>query len=217
VAAQLRAGSAVTAQPCFESALAGSSLCKAPNVSCTAGVVSSYSSSFLAQQVRTLWNATQPSFAVGPATAAATQVITFFFYTNRGWPNYNAGFLSYRTRNWKGLALDANFTYAHSLDASGYNQDFDSAGTNAYNLHYDYGTSLFDRKFVFNLLGSYELPFGHSGNTVLNEITKGWSISPIFSAYSGLPLKVTDGSSPGVRAREQQQRGRDPTDERRAG
>ena len=30
---------------------------------------------------------------------------------------------------------------------------------------------------------------------VLNEITKGWSISPIFSAYSGLPLKVTDGSS----------------------
>jgi len=120
VAAQLRAGRAVTAQPYFESALAGSSLCKAPNASCTAGVVSSYSSSFLSQQVSTLWNAIQPSFAVGPATAAATQVTTFFFYTNRGWSNYNAGFLSYRTRNWKGLALDANFTYAHSLDASGY-------------------------------------------------------------------------------------------------
>jgi hypothetical protein len=193
VAAQLRAGTAVTAQPFFESALAGSSLCKSS--SCTAGVVSSYSSSFLTQQVRTLWNAIQPSFATGPATAAATQVTTFFFYTNRGWSNYNAGFITYRTRNWKGLALDANFTYAHSLDASGLNQDQDTAGTNAYDLHYDYGTSIFDRKYVFNLLGSYQLPFGHSGNKVLDQIAGGWSISPIFSAYSGLPLKVTDGSS----------------------
>jgi len=195
VAAQLRAGSAVTAQPFFESALAGSSLCKAPNTSCTAGVVASYSSSFLAQQVRTLWNAIQPSFAVGPGTAAATQMTTFFVYTNRGWSNYNAGFITYRTRNWKGLALDANFTYAHSLDASGLNQDQDTAGTNAFNLQYDYGTSVFDRKYVFNLLGSYQLPFGHSGNKVLDGIAGGWSISPIFSAYSGLPIKVTDGSS----------------------
>jgi len=194
IAAQLRAGKAVTAQPFFESVLAGSSLCKAPNTSCTAGVVASYSSNFLSQQVRTLWNAIQPSFAMGPATAAATQMTTFFFYTNRGWSNYNAGFITYRTRNWKGLSLDANFTYAHSLDASGLNQDQDTAGTNAFNLHYDYGTSIFDRKSVFNLLGSYQLPFGHSGNKVLNQITGGWAVAPIFSAYSGLPIKVTDGS-----------------------
>ena len=194
VAAQLRAGGAVTPQPFFESALAGSSLCRGSNATCTAGVVASYSSNFLTQQVRTLWNGIQPSFAVGPATAAATQMTTFFVYTNRGWSNYNAGFVSYRTRNWKGLALDANFTYAHSLDASGLNQDQDTAGTNAYNLHYDYGTSVFDRKFVFNLLGSYQLPFGHSGNRILNQITRDWTVAPIFSAYTGLPLKVTDGS-----------------------
>ena len=132
---------------------------------------------------------------MGPGTAAATQVTTFFFYTNRGWSNYNSGFVTYRTREWKGLSLDANFTFAHSLDASGYNQDFDTAGTNAYNLNYDYGTSLFDRKFVFNLLGTYKLPFGHGGNKMLNQITRDWSISPIFSAYSGLPMKVLDGSS----------------------
>jgi hypothetical protein len=192
VSAQLRAGSTVTPQPFFESVLAGSSLCKA--ASCTAGVIASYSSDFLSQDVRTLWNAIQPSFAMGPGTAAATQMTTFFFYTNRGWSNYNAGFVTYRTRNWKGLSLDANFTYAHSLDASGLNQDQDTAGTNAFNLNYDYGTSIFDRKFVFNLLGSYQLPFGHSGNKVLDGIIGGWTIAPIFSAYSGLPLKVTDGS-----------------------
>jgi hypothetical protein len=193
-AAQIRTGGAVTPQPFFEAALAGSSFCKAPNASCTAGVVSAYSGSFLTQSVRTLWNGIQPSLISGPATAAATQVSTFFFWTNQGWSNYNAGFVSYRTRNWKGLSLDANLTYAHSLDASGYNQDFDTAGTNAYNLHYDYGTSLFDRKLVFNLLGLYQLPLGHSGSKVINQIVGGWSVAPIFSAYSGLPLKVTDGS-----------------------
>ncbi len=110
-------------------------------------------------------------------------------------PRRNAGFLSYRARGWKGLSLDANFTYAHSLDASGLNQDQDTAGTNAYNLRYDYGNSVFDRRVVCNLLGSYDLPFGHSGNRVLDQITGGWSAASIFSVYSGLPLRVTNGSS----------------------
>lgn len=195
VAAALRAGTAAAPQPFFETALAGSSFCKGSNASCTAGVVGSYSSNFLTLQTRTLWNGIQPSFVVGPATAAVTQMSTFFVYTNRGWSNYNGGFVSYRSRNWRGLTLDANFTYAHSLDASGLNQDQDTAGTNAYNLRYDYGTSVFDRKYVFNLLGVYQLPFGRGGNKVLDQLTSGWSIAPIFGAYSGLPLRVVNGSS----------------------
>jgi len=193
-AAQIRAGGAITPQPFFEAALAGSSFCRAPNASCTAGVVASYSGNFLTQSVRTLWNGLQPSLVTGPATAATNQVTTLFFWTNQGWSNYNAGFASYRTRNWQGLSLDANFTYAHSLDASGYNQDFDTAATNAYNLHYDYTTSPFDRRFVFNVLGQYDLPFGRHGNRAVKQIVGGWSLAPIFSAYSGLPLNVRAGS-----------------------
>jgi hypothetical protein len=195
LAAQIRAGGAITPQPFFEAALAGSSFCRAPNASCTAGVVASYSGSFLTQSVRTLWNGVQPSLVSGPATAATNQVTTFFFWTNQGWSNYNAGFVSYRTRNWKGLSLDANFTYGHSLDASGLNQDQDTAASNAYNLRYDYTTSIFDRRFVFNLLGQYDLPFGRRGNKAVNQIIGGWSVAPIFSAYSGLPRNVQDGSA----------------------
>jgi hypothetical protein len=121
-------------------------------------------------------------------------VTTFFFWTNQGWSNYNAGFVSYRTRNWKGLSLDANFTYGHSLDASGLNQDQDTAASNAYNLRYDYATSIFDRRFVFNLLGQYDLPLGRHGNQVVKQIIGGWSVAPIFSTYSGLPRNVQDGS-----------------------
>jgi Carboxypeptidase regulatory-like domain len=195
VAAQLAAGPTVTAQPFFESALAGSSLCAAPNTSCTAGVVAKYGSSFRNQQVTTVWNGIQPSFKFGQATASTSQVSsTFFYWASAGWSNYNAGFVSYRVRKWNGLTLDANLTFAHSLDTRGLNQDVDTASSFSYNLAYDYGTSAFDRKVVFNLLSVYELPFGKHGHGPLNYLAQGWSIAPIFTIASGLPLKVATGS-----------------------
>ncbi len=193
VGAQLRAGGALAAQPFFERALAGSSFCAAPNANCTAGVVARFSSSFLNQRVTELWNGVQTSFTFGPATAASRQVGTYFFFAGYGFSNYDAGFVSYRTRRWKGLTLDANFTWAHSLDTAGVNQDFDTAASNAYDLHYDYGTSLFDRRLVFNLLGMYELPFGRAGGP-LRQVLRDWVLAPAFSAYSGLPLRVVTGS-----------------------
>jgi hypothetical protein len=195
VAAQLAAGTAVTAQPFFESALAGSALCAAPNVTCTAGVVAKYGSSFRNQQVTTVWNGIQPSFRFGPATAATNQVSsTFFYWASAGWSNYNAGFVSYRARKFAGLTLDANLTFAHSLDTRGLNQDVDTAASYSYNLAYDYGTSAFDRKVVFNLLALYELPFGRHRHGQLNYLIRDWSIAPILNISSGLPLKVATGS-----------------------
>jgi hypothetical protein len=185
----------VTPQPFLESALAGSSFCAAPNTSCTAGVVAKFKSSFTNQQVTTVWNGIQPSFNFGPATAATKQVSsTFFYWASAGWANYNAGFVSYRTRSFQGLTLDANLTWAHSLDTRGLNQDFDTAASNSFDLNYGYGTSIFDRKFVFNLLAFYELPFGKHGRGVLNYAIRGWSIAPIVNISSGLPLKVLTGS-----------------------
>jgi hypothetical protein len=194
IGAQLKAGTAVTPQPFLEAALAGSSFCAAPNASCTAGVVARFSGSFTNQRVTDVWNGIQPSFKFGPATAATNQVSTMFYWASQGWANYNAGFVSYRTRNFHGLTLDANLTFAHSLDTRGLNQDFDTAASYSYDLHYDYGTSIFDRKVVLNLLSLYELPFGRHGHGPLNYVIKGWSIAPIVNIASGLPLKVASGS-----------------------
>jgi len=197
IAAQLKAGTpaaSVTPQPFLEAALAGSSLCVPPNTSCTAGVAAKYSGSFPIQHVTDVWNGIQPSFKFGPATAATNQVSTMFYWASAGWANYNAGFVSYRPRRFKGLTVDANLTWAHSLDTRGLNQDFDTASSNSYNLQYDYGTSIFDRKFVFNLLSLYELPFARHGRGVLSQVVKGWYLAPIINISSGLPLKVATGS-----------------------
>ena len=195
VGTALRAGTpaaSIPNQAFFESILAGSSLCKP---SCTQGVIAKASSNFTAQQVFTLWNAIQSSFITGPATAAINQVGNMFFWASEGHANYNAGFIALHERNWRGLTLDANFTYSHSLDnTAGGIQDVDRTVPNSYNLKYGYGTSAFDRKYVLNVLGTYAEPFGKNPG-IINHLIRDWSFSPIFAWYSGLPLKVGVGSS----------------------
>ncbi len=194
LAQQMRSGAATQPQPFFETALRGSSVCNPQRFSsCTAAVVSSFGGAIASQQVRNVFEGIQSSFVFGPATAAANQVGRLFFYSSTGVSSYNAGFLSYRQRTYKGLTLDANFTYGHSLDNSGLNQDIDAAMSNSYNRQYDYGSSVFDRKFAFNLLGVYELPF-RSSHKLMDRLIRGWAVAPIFTAHSGLPLHVADGS-----------------------
>ncbi len=182
----------VTPQAFFEASLAGSKFC-AGFASCSAGVVNSFAGDISNQRVRNVFNGIQSQFKTGPATNAATQFSNFFYWSSLAESNYHAGFLSYRIRASHGLTLDANVTYGHSLDNVGVNQDTDQSFTNSYDPHYDYGTSLFDRKFVLTVLGVYELPF-RSQTGWLNRLIGGWQVSPIVSVASGLPLRVLDGS-----------------------
>jgi hypothetical protein len=189
-----QAVSPVAPQAFFETILAGSSTFCAPAfVSCSAGVASRFSGDLTSQRVRNVFNGIQSAFKIGPATNAATQFTNFFYWSSLAKSNYHALFASYRIRASHGLTLDANVTYGHSLDNVGVNQDTDQAFTNSYDPDYDYGTSLFDRKFVLTVLGVYQPPF-HARTGWLNRIVGGWQVSPIISVASGLPLRVLDGS-----------------------
>ena len=193
MAQALRAGQAVSPQPFLESILAGSSFCAPPNVSCTAGVLARYSGNVRSFQYATLFNSIQTAFVTGPATAVATQILgSLNYFTELGRSSYDGGFISLKTRQWKGLNLNANFTYSHALDNGVVNQDIDNFVTNSYNLGYTWDSSNFDRRFVFNFLSLYDIPLG-KGSGPLNHIIRGWSIAPILNWYSGLPLRTTVG------------------------
>jgi hypothetical protein len=140
-----------------------------------------------------VFNGIQSSFKLGPATNAATQFTNFFYWSSLARSNYHAAFASYHIRAYHGLVLDANFTYGHSLDDSTVNHDSDQAFSNSYDPHYDYGTSVFDRKYVLTLLGVWDLPF-RSENPWASRLVGGWQFSPILSIASGLPLRVLNGS-----------------------
>ena len=192
VRAALLAGRSVARQPFFDAALAGSSFCNGAD--CTSRIATQFAGSFTNLGWWGLWNALQPSYVFGPATPTA-QVADYVFFAHGGVAHYNAGFVSYRARNWRGLTLEANLTYSHSLDdVVGCRQDCDIGSYNSYDLMYDYGTSNFDHKFVFNLFGLYNLPF-KSTNRLANRLVQGWAVAPIFTAFSGLPLRVSDGGA----------------------
>ena len=186
--------SPVAPQPFFESALAANSKYCQGQPSCTAGVAANFSTDVANQRVRNVFNGVQSAFKLGSATNATTQFTNFFYWSSLAESNYNAAFVSYHIRAYQGLTLDANFSYGHSLDNVAVNQDTDQAFSNSYDPHYDYGTSVFDRKYVFTVLGVWELPF-RSEVGWLKRIAGGWQVSPILSVASGLPLRVLDGSS----------------------
>jgi Carboxypeptidase regulatory-like domain len=182
-----------TPQPFFETALRSTSSFCQGQPSCTAGIIGRFGGDIANQRVRNVFNGIQSSFNLGPATNAATQFTNFYYWSSLAESNYHAAFLSYHIRAYHGLVLDANFTYAHSLDNTTVNQDSDQAFSNSYDPHYDYGTSVFDRKYVVTVLGVWDVPL-RAENPWLKRVVGGWQLSPIVSVASGLPLRVLNGS-----------------------
>src|SRR5260370_13106078 len=197
---QLNAGQKnLSPQPWFEAALGGTSFCKGA-ASCTAAVAAGESSNILTQDVTSLWSDLDGSFKFGTGLPSTNQCFWCYGNTADGYSNYQALVVSLQKRFSHGLTLNSNFTYAHALGTIGIPQSFTLNNVNdPWDLRKDYGPQFFDRKFVFNLFGTYTLPFGKCrrwANThpVATRAFGGWSISPVFTLGSGLPLGVFTGS-----------------------
>jgi hypothetical protein len=186
-------------QPFFEKALAGSAYCGG-FASCTAAVASQESGNILTNSVTSLWSDLDGSFVFGPALLSSTQANLALADTTNGFSNYQALVVSLQKRASHGLTFNGNLTYGHSLGTYSINQEYTEAdSTNPWNLRTDYGPQVWDRKATVNIAGSYELPFSKgrrfaSSNPVLSRLIGGWSISPVFTFGTGLPMPVYTGS-----------------------
>ena len=194
VAEAVRAGRTPASQPWFENLLKGSAFC-AP--SCTAGVVDNFGDSFQVGSVYDVFRSINSSLVTGQAING-NQLNLIYQIGSDGRSNYHAFFASLQKRFSRGLTFTANYTWSHSLDQIGYNQSNLNSASNAYNLNYDYGPSIFDRRHTFNASYFWELPFGKgrmysTSNRVLDTILGGWYSSGIFYAASGLPLTLVQG------------------------
>ena len=196
VAAAIRTGAAVTPQPFFENSVRGSAYCAAPFASCTAGLVDAFSSEFENGLVFDLVSGISSDFVFGPMVNE--QILSNYLISDLGRSDYNAGFLSLQKRFTRGLTFGLNYTLARSRDQGGYNQNTLNAASNAFDLDYDYGPSIWDRRHTFNGYWHYELPFGpgrrFSTNSWADKLFGGWHVSGIFTAASGLPIDFLQGT-----------------------
>ncbi len=152
-------------------------------------------------------NSPLPNNPLGPEVVAGSLNInairpypgfgSILMYENAGNSKYNALQTQLRMQATKGLTLQVAYTYSKAYDetngsANGGNGGDLTTASNPYNLHYDYGTSTYDRPNVFIADYVYNLPFfGNTGNKALKTTLGGWVLSGIITAESGLPFDVT--------------------------
>lgn len=108
-----------------------------------------------------------------------------------GHGNYNGAFVSFKMSDWHGLTTQSNFTWSKTLSTGAVTQST-SADTapDPFDLNRGYGLAGFDRKIVYNLFFVYSPPFYKGQQGALGRVLGGWSLAPIFTAGSGLPITL---------------------------
>ena len=120
--------------------------------------------------------------------------------TTKGFANYQGLFVTLQKRTGHGLTLSSNVTWSHSLNTIGINQEYvEASPSDVFHLRSDYGPAPWDRRWVANILGSYDLPFGRgkrfgTSNGIVDRIIGGWQIAPLFVWATGSPIETYTGS-----------------------
>jgi hypothetical protein len=200
----VQAGGVPAPQPFFEAALGGanSAFCKGFG-SCTAAIArnSTMNGLIANTQVYDLWAAmdSTSSWTLGrtmpssPLPGGTAQVSAVYADDSAGFGNYNAGYVSLTTHDWKGVTLRSNFTWGRALGTGNQVQaTSEYTVLDPWNIHSMYGPQYFDYKFIYSLTMVYHPPFYLTQKGVLGHILGGWTFAPLFTAHSGAPLSVNN-------------------------
>ena len=109
-------------------------------------------------------------------------------------------------RRFGNLQLLATYTWSKSLGNNHwrqiFSQHFNIGAQDAYNLNDMKSFLPFDQPHVFNLLWSYDLPFGNgkrfmgSSNQIINGVVGGWTLSGAQRYYSGNLIQLVTPGNP---------------------
>jgi len=196
----ISSGQTPAVQPWFEAAMGGptSAYCAA-FASCTAAVASKQSTNIKGTRVYDFWSALgrDASWKLGRTQPSSNpaQVTSLIQYTSLGFGNYNAGYITFTARDWHGWGARSNFTWGRAF-GTGFAAQSATQNTvlDAWDFHANYGPQLFDIKFIYNLAMTYQPEFYKSQKGVLGRLLGGWAIAPLFTAQTGVPLRVTTSS-----------------------
>jgi hypothetical protein len=130
-----------------------------------------------------------------PAPQWSSNQYEFF----EGMSNYNSLQTKVEKRFTKDLGFLVSYTWAHSLDDT---IDLLGGDLGTYRdpklipIQYDYTSSNYDVRHVFNVNMDYALPFGRgqrwaNHGRILDTLIGGWRMDNVFQARSGLPFRVT--------------------------
>jgi hypothetical protein len=121
---------------------------------------------------------------------------------NAGFSHYNSLNVHFQTQELAhtGLFILANYTWAHALD--NLSTTF-SESSSEFNLGYldprdpalDFGNADFDIRNRLVLSMIWTEPYLKNSHGFLKQVGSGWSLSPIFTARTGIPFSVWDSTN----------------------
>jgi hypothetical protein len=121
------------------------------------------------------------------------------YLASGGVSNYNGLQASFQRRFTKGLAIDANYTWAKALsDISGFSEQGDQGWSNALPTNIratEYGNSEDDIQNRFALSLNYELQYGKEFTGIKKAFLAGWDTNMITVWQSGKPFSIVESGS----------------------
>ena len=145
-------------------------------------------------------NAATPYTAPRPLATLLPNVSTVNWLQSEGVSNYNGLQTSFQRRLAKGLAFDANYTWAHALsDQSGFSEEGHQGWSDADPTRIrqiDYGNAENDIRNRFALSINYQLP-GKNFTGIEKIALGGWQTNSIVAWQSGKDFSITNSSSGG--------------------
>jgi Carboxypeptidase regulatory-like domain len=129
------------------------------------------------------------NIAGGPCNAngsACTQFNSVYQLSSSGTSNYNSLQAQLRTNSWHGLTTAVGFTWAHALD-----EISEYRGVpldNAFDKHFDYGSSDYDTRRLFTVGAVYDVPKASwATGPWATRLWNGWQVSTNTNFHSGQP------------------------------
>jgi outer membrane receptor protein involved in Fe transport len=148
--------------------------------------------------------ATTKTYSVGAGGPLAGPSYTTVFYPSRKnlsfgamtdifsgiSSNYNALAVRVNKRFGENIQLNYNYTWSHSLDFGQNGSTFSDTNDllDPFNIHNEYGNSIFDVRQRSVLSAIIESPWKKEG--ALGYLANGWQLSPLYQAQSGLPYSL---------------------------
>ena len=136
----------------------------------------------------------QPGISNGPPYTYSSMLSTFGNVVNA---NYS-GLLTSLTKSmgdWHSIGktfFTVSYTWSHNINnADGFSRN--SSAVPAYNHLLTRASGDSDIRHRFVLSGGWELPFAHAWSSGPKRLTSGWTLYPILSAQTGVPMDVLAG------------------------
>ena len=201
----------VQAQPFFENQMAAAGADCSGFANCTQFVYGGSGNLTLLQQgnLNGLIRGLVQSANLPPNVGFSPQFVSNYYLSNKSFSDYNGLIAILRKRLSRGVQMDFNYTFSHSIDNfSAISRNNGNPFTNAQSILCDAtnlgtckGNSEFDVTHQISGDVIYDLPFGrgkafaHDSSRWLDEIIGGWQVSGIYTWRTGFAFPVLGNAS----------------------